>query len=116
MIVVDTNLLIYAYNSGSTHHAKARQWLEHTLSGSESVGLPWQSTAAFVRIMTDVRLPAEHLTALAAVEVVNGWLDQAIVRPLTPGEGRLEFVSPDGARWAGSRKPGQRRTDCCADD
>ena len=86
MIVVDTNLLIYAYNSGSTHHAKARQWLEDTLSGSESVGLPWQSTAAFVRIMTDVRLPAEHLTALAAVEVVNGWLDQAIVRPLTPGE------------------------------
>ncbi|MGB7133368.1 MAG: TA system VapC family ribonuclease toxin [Candidatus Sulfotelmatobacter sp.] len=86
MIVVDTNLLIYAYNSGSTHHAKARRWLEHTLSGSESVGLPWQSTAAFVRIMTDVRLPAEHLTALAAVEVVNGWLDQAIVRLLTPGE------------------------------
>jgi toxin-antitoxin system PIN domain toxin len=86
VIVVDTNLLIYAYNSGSTHHAKARRWLEHTLSGSESVGLPWQSIAAFVRIMTDVRLPAEHLTALAAVEVVNGWLDQAIVRLLTPGE------------------------------
>jgi hypothetical protein len=86
VIVLDANLLIYSYNRGSAQHAKARHWLEETFLGAESVGLPWQSIAAFVRIMTDVRLPGEHLTVPAAVEIVNAWLDQGIVRALTPGE------------------------------
>ena len=86
MIVLDANLLIYSYNSGSAHHTKAREWLEQTLSGVEAVGLPWQSIAAFVRIMTDLRLPGERFTAREAVEVVTRWLDQPMVRVLTPGD------------------------------
>lgn len=86
MIVIDANLLIYSYNSGAARHVKAREWLEETLSGEEVVGLPWQSIAAFVRIMTDPRLPGQRFTAPEAVEVVAGWLNQATVRVLTPGE------------------------------
>ena len=40
----------------------AREWLEQTLSGGEPVGLPWQSIAAFLRIMTDSRLPGKRLS------------------------------------------------------
>ncbi|HEY3975125.1 MAG TPA: TA system VapC family ribonuclease toxin [Candidatus Sulfotelmatobacter sp.] len=87
MIVVDANLLIYSYDSGSSNHAKARNWLERTLAGAEMVGLPWQSISAFVRIMTDSRLPGERFTAAKAVEVVSMWLDQSIVRVLVPGDG-----------------------------
>ena len=86
MIVIDANLLIYSYNSGSLRHTKAREWLERVLSGTEAVGLPWQSIAAFVRIMTDPRLPGERFTVHEAAEVVNRWLDQPIVRVLTPGD------------------------------
>ena len=86
MIVVDANLLIYSYNSGSSHHIMARAWVERTFSGDEAVGLPWQSIAAFVRITTDPRLPGQRFTAGEAVEVVNRWLDQSIVRVLTPGD------------------------------
>jgi len=86
VIVVDANLLIYAYNSGSVRHTKAREWLEGILSGVEIVGLPWQSIAAFTRIMTDPRLPGQQFTALEAVEVVERWLNQAAVRVLTPGQ------------------------------
>lgn len=86
MIVIDANLLIYSYNSGSLRHEKAREWLEQVLSGSEAVGLPWQSISAFVRIMTDPRLPGERFTVLEAAEVVNRWLNQSVVRVLTPGE------------------------------
>lgn len=86
MIVIDANLLIYSYNSGSVRHAKAREWFEQVLSNTETVGLPWQSIAAFVRIMTDPRLPGARFTAYEATEVVNRWLDQPIVRVLTPGE------------------------------
>jgi hypothetical protein len=86
VIVVDANLLIYAYNSGSVRHAAARAWLERTFSGSEAVGLPWQSIAAFVRIMTDTRLPGERFTAAEAVDAVQRWLEQPLVRVLTPGD------------------------------
>jgi hypothetical protein len=86
VIVLDANLLIHSYNSGSAHHRNARQWLEETLSGTEIVGFPWQAIAAFLRIMTDARLPGERFTAREAAEIVNGWLGQPNVRALTPGE------------------------------
>lgn len=91
MIVPDANLLIYAYNSGSARHSMAREWLEQTLSGVEPVGLPWQSIAAFLRIMTDSRLPGERLSAAAAVQIVNEWLSQPMVRVLSPGEGHWQL-------------------------
>ena len=40
MILIDANLLIYAVNLDA-HHQRARGWLEDTLSGTTSVGLPW---------------------------------------------------------------------------
>ena len=61
MIVLDANLLIYSYNRGSAHHANARAWLERTFSGTEMVGLPWQTVSAFLRVMTNQRLPGATL-------------------------------------------------------
>ena len=86
MIVCDANLLIYAYNSGSIHHAKARAWLEATLSEVEVVGLPWQAIAAFLRVMTNPRLPAERFTVTQAAQIVDSWLAHPAVRVLTPGD------------------------------
>lgn len=52
VIVVDANLLIYAIDSGSPHHARARPWLEQTVSRTVPVGLPWIVILAFVRLTT----------------------------------------------------------------
>ncbi len=38
MILIDANLLLYAYDSGSPRHEQARTWLEATLKGDERVG------------------------------------------------------------------------------
>ena len=62
MIVLDANILIYAYDSGSSQHTKARAWVEQTFSGLESVGLPWQTVSAFLRVMTNTRLPGTRLS------------------------------------------------------
>jgi uncharacterized protein len=86
VIVFDANLLIYAYDSGSAHHPKARAWVEQTLSGSEAVGLPWHAITAFLRIMTNKRLPGARLTMEQAVQIVDRWLMQPTVRTLVPGE------------------------------
>ncbi|MGA2183908.1 MAG: type II toxin-antitoxin system VapC family toxin [Bryobacteraceae bacterium] len=87
MIVLDANILLYAYDSVSPHHAKARTWVESTLSSEEAVGLPWQTAAAFLRISTNPRLPGERFTLEEAVRVVDQWFEQPNVRLLAPGDG-----------------------------
>lgn len=86
MIVLDANLLIYAYNSGSANHTKARAWLEKTLPEIEAVGLPWQAVSAFLRVMTNRRLPGEHLSVEEAAGVIDLWLAHPNVQVLAPGD------------------------------
>ena len=86
MIVLDANILLYAYDSASSHHAKARAWIEQIFSGTELVGVPWQTISAFLRIMTNLRLPGERFTLQEAAEVVDRWLEQPNVRAMAPGD------------------------------
>lgn len=86
MTVLDANLLLYAYDSACPQHAKARDWIERVFSGAVPVGLPWQTISAFLRIMTNTRLPGERFTLDEAVQVVESWLEQPNVRLLAPGD------------------------------
>ena len=86
MIVCDANLLIYSYNIGSTRHATARAWLEEVFSGIDVVGLPWQAISAFLRVMTNKKLPGERFSLVQAAQIVDLWLANANVRVLIPGD------------------------------
>jgi toxin-antitoxin system PIN domain toxin len=86
VIVCDANLLIYSYNTGSARHAKARAWLEEIFSGIDVVGLPWQAASAFLRVMTNRKLPGERFSLLQAAQIVDLWLANANVRVLIPGD------------------------------
>ena len=86
MIVVDSNLLIYSYDSESPHHAKSRGWLEKTLSGTEAVGLSWQVISAFLRVVTNRRLLRSARPVEEALQTVEEWLAQPNVHVLTPGD------------------------------
>ena len=86
MIVVDANLLIYSYDLDSAHHKKSLSWLEELLSGVEAVGLPWQSVSAFLRVITNRRLPGTRVTLEQAVQVVDQWLQQPNVQVLVPAD------------------------------
>ncbi len=86
MILLDANILLYAYDAASSQHAKARAWLETVFSDVEPVGLPWQTLSAFLRIMTDLRLPGNRFTVVEAAEFVSDWLEQPNVRVLSPGD------------------------------
>lgn len=85
MILVDANLLIYAVNSDASFHERARDWLEETLSGPTSVGLPWVSLLAFLRITTHPGIFARPMLSDAATRFVDGWLAQPFVEPVGPG-------------------------------
>jgi uncharacterized protein len=86
VIVLDANILLYAYDSASPHHAKARTWIEEVFSGTMPVGLPWQTVSAFLRIMTNPKLPGERFTLEEAVQLVERWLEQPNVRLLAPDD------------------------------
>jgi predicted nucleic acid-binding protein len=47
MILVDANLLIYAYHPRAENHEKRRAWLEGALSGPELVRVAWLSSGPF---------------------------------------------------------------------
>lgn len=86
MIVLDVNLLLYAYGAASPHHKEARVWLERIFSDAEPVGLPWQTIGAFIRIVTNPRLPGFRRSVEEAAQVVDEWMEQPNVRVLAPGE------------------------------
>jgi toxin-antitoxin system PIN domain toxin len=86
VIVLDVNLLLYAYNSASPRHHAAYDWVRETFSGTELVGLPWQTIWVFLRISTNSRLPGEQFSMERAVAIVQQWMDLKQVRLLAPGE------------------------------
>jgi uncharacterized protein len=62
----------------------ALNWWEATLSGSETVGLCWQTLSAFVRISTNPRVFVQPLSISEAVEIVGEWLAKCVVQVIDP--------------------------------
>lgn len=73
-MIVDANLLVYAYNADAPEHTAATTWLTAQLTGTARVGLPWQSLIAFVRLTTSAALFAAPLSPSAAWRQVEEWL------------------------------------------
>ena len=86
MIVLDANLLLYAYDAGSVLHERARTWIENVFSEGEPVGLPWQTVMAFLRVITNPKLRGDRFAVEEAAVIVDQWLGQPNVRLLGPGE------------------------------
>ena len=73
MILVDTNLLLYAKVAGLPNHALAAKWLEQAFASPSRVGLPWPSLLGFLRISTNARAFARPLAMAQAWEQVEEW-------------------------------------------
>jgi hypothetical protein len=83
--LLDLNVLLYAVNRDSAHHARAKSWLEQTLTAEEPVALPWVVLLGFLRLATTPRVFPQPLGPGQALEVVDGWLACPAVVPLAPG-------------------------------
>src|SRR5689334_12748871 len=86
MIVLDANILLYAYDATSTQHQKARAWVEQIFSEPTPVYLPWSTIEAFLRVITNAKLPGRRYSIAEAVCVVDSWLEQPQIRTLAPVE------------------------------
>ena len=86
MILVDANLLLYAEDSLSPHHKKAREWWDDQLSQGEPVCLCWMVLSAYIRIGTNSRVFEHPISLEQALARVQSWLDQPCTRVVRPTE------------------------------
>ncbi len=88
----DANLLLYAIDPSARQHAVAREWLERSLSGSETVGFTWIVLLAVLRLTTNPAVFEPALEPEAAVELVTGWLDSQATVVLEPTDRHLAVL------------------------
>lgn len=86
MILVDTNLLLYAYNADAPEHERARPWLEERLSRPEPVGFAWWTLGAFLRLVTHRAVFPSPYSITEAAAIVDSWLERPMVAIVEPRE------------------------------
>jgi toxin-antitoxin system PIN domain toxin len=92
MILVDANVLLYAYDAGSQRHKAARAWWEECLSRPDPVRLAWSTIVAFLRIGTHHRVFEHPLALDEACAHVASWLARPMVALLEPGQRHWDIL------------------------
>lgn len=92
MILVDANLLIYAYDESSPFQAAARRWIESIFSGAEPVRLSWVTLMAFLRITTNPRLFERPLSTREAMDILQDVTAAPSVKVIHPGRRHLSIL------------------------
>ena len=92
MILIDVNLLLYAYDPDSPQPEKSQAWLVEVFSGIETVMLPWQSIHAFLRISTNRRAFPNAFNTGEAASIVSSWLQLPAVTVVNPGERHWQIL------------------------
>jgi toxin-antitoxin system PIN domain toxin len=90
--LLDANILLYAYNSDAPEQAAAAAWLDELLASGETIGLPWITVWAFLRIGTSPRIWPTPLAPERAFAIIEAWLDQPGVVPVGPGPHHGEIL------------------------
>jgi toxin-antitoxin system PIN domain toxin len=93
VIVPDANLLLYAYDSESPFHERARSWWQECLSGREAVGFTHPTLFAFIRIGTNAKVYANPMTLAEAAEHVRAWLKRRVSQVLQAPANQVEQVT-----------------------
>lgn len=108
MYLVDANILVYAADSGSEHHDAARDWLDEQTAGlPQSVGLPWPSLLAYLRLVTNPRMYSPPADPADAWQRVEDWLSRPASWVPVPGAGHQRALGEivQGSRPTGNLVP-----------
>jgi len=93
VILIDANLLLYAYHPKAVQHAESRAWLEASLSGPGLVRFAWLTLWAFLRISTSPRVFDGPLSTAEAEAALSSWLAQPVAGIVEPGERHWAILS-----------------------
>jgi len=97
----DVNLLIYAADEDARQHEQALDWIEATLSGTETVAFAWHTLVGFLRITTQSRGARDPWPVERALDVIDGWLAQPVATVVHPTDRHAlvlrDLLAPLGA-------------------
>ena len=85
MIILDANVLIYAVNQDAPLNKRTRSWLETTLLGTETIGIPWTVILAFLRLTTRPGLFRNPMPVDVCFDLIDSWLENPSVIIVEPG-------------------------------
>jgi hypothetical protein len=85
--IADVQILFYAIDPTSAHHASAARWLEDGINGREPIGLAWPTVHQFLRLGTNPAFPG-----CMTDEEAMGWIEEWI-------EAGVELVSDADLGW-----------------
>lgn len=92
MKLVDLNVLIYATDETAAHHAVAKDWLDRSMSSSETIGIPTAVAVGYVRLTTSPRIMAAPLDTTTSIGVVAGWYQRVNVTAPQPTSRHYEVL------------------------
>jgi len=92
LILVDANLLLYAYHPRAERHEKSRVWLEAVLSGPDLVRFAWLTLWTFLRLARNPRIFDRPLSTSEAEAAISSWLAQPAAGILDPGERHWDIL------------------------
>jgi hypothetical protein len=86
VILIDVNLLLYAYDSASLEHYRAAPWLDRWLSSTATVGFSWHTILSFLRISTSPKMISQPFELEKAMSIVSEWLERPNASIVDPTE------------------------------
>ena len=101
MLMVDVNVLVYAFRQDSPHHEPAAAWLEGVVNGDEAYAMADLVLSGFLRVVTHPRVfavPSSIEEALDFVEQVRSRPQCVTVAPdRATGNSLLSFAARQGS-------------------
>lgn len=92
MIVPDSSLLLYAYDTTSPKYDDAKTWWSEQLSGDEAVGLVYPVIFSFLRVSTNPRAFSNPLALAESEQAIGDWLDRHVTRVLLESQDHVAAV------------------------
>ena len=82
MVLLDTNLLIYACNTASPFHKKAKEIKDQAVDGKIKTAIALQSLSEYLAVTTSSRRVEKPLSVVKAVDDVRHFLEASQIRKL----------------------------------
>ena len=92
MIVIDTNVLVYAADADSPHHVACREWLESQRRRADAWYTTWAILYEFLRVTTHPRVMRQPWNAPTAWGFVKALLASPGLGVLTPTHRHAEVA------------------------
>jgi uncharacterized protein len=93
VIVVDTNILVYAADADSPWHARSRDWLEHQRGRPDAWYTTWPILYEFMRVTTHPRVMRQPWSAPHAWAFVAALLGSPGLAVLVPTERHADVAA-----------------------